>query len=748
MFAARDIVVVPKDITEDTLPTIGSRAKSRYLLESLKLPTPAAFIIVPQAFFTFLNHENGITRWRSILEQSHAFSPEDMVTCSQSLQKLVLQHPYDPTFANQLFTIYHQVIGSHWAHLTISPTEKTKAPVNYPLPVIKGESALLDFIRQLWSAQLTPHALSLYLQQHTDELFSPAAIMVSEFEPATTSGTIITQDPSTHDKDVVRIEAIWGTNPQTDPQLIPGDIYIVSKQTQAILSRIQTPQSKHITIDRFGNYQTSKVSSKDQSKLKLSDEQLRQMTKAAVLIHNHLVTPQIINWLCVNDKVYFTRCKAIDSNFALKPIETNSSSDLTSSIVAQGLTVSPGIVTAPAIKPTATTSNLINRIAIYTEARPQLIKRSKEAAGIIIENGGITSELAMVAREIGIPMLVGTGKLAIKEGTVITLDGLRGVIRKNTQAASPIPLPNTNTKPVGQSEIPTTATKIYLDASSVTTTYTAAFTHADGISICSGYDLLCADGTHPKQLIKKQHDQTLNRLVTSITSICEHMGDRPVFYHPYDLDTESARQLTYGKQFEPSYEANPLLGYRGCARIASDNQIFELELAAIAQVRQKHNQQNCHLLLPIVRSTQELIAAKQFAAAANLYRSPSFNIYAEIGTPAAELLLPQWIDIGIDGILLNADMLAALVLGYDLNAPEVDQNVSITHPAVISMAKQIISVATHAKLPIIVAGYQCNQSLDAVEAYITAGATGITVSPPRFDATKSWIHHYEVNKVT
>ncbi len=746
MVSVPEIIIIPTDVGDYGPADIGSRAYSRFVLTSLKLSTPPSFVVTSTAFYHFLSFENGLSQWRQTIENAHAFSPEDMVTASQTLQKLINKQCFDPLITTNIFDAYDHVLHNKWAHLTISPTPTTQSPVSLPLPVIKGETAFLDFLRQLWSSQITPQALALSLTNHPQRMFQPSPILVSAFETAEVSGTITTIDPLTKDKRLIRVEAIWGTNPQPQPENIPADIYIADKQHQTIISRTRTHQASQITTDHFGHYHTQPVPPAKREKQKLTDDQVITLIQAAQKIHDYSLEPQVINWLMVHNSIFFTRFTTFDPNSTpqYKPNFT-SPSKKTYDVIATGLAAAPGIVTAPILRPTARHTSLANRIAVFKTGDPQLIQRARTAAGIIIESGGLTSELALVARETGIPTLVGTGRITIEDDHVVTLDASHNQI---VTAPTPTVIPHLSVdNHLKQTEDPLiTATPIYLTLSQIDPGHATAYTQTAGIGVCRGADIFSATNIHPKYLLKDNWSKGESLLVASLQDLCQTLGERPVYYLPYDLDTASASALNQGKIYEPTIEQNPIIGYRGAYRITKDPSIFEAELRAISTLRRKYGIKNLSLLLPLVRSLDEIEPLIRLIGDNQLYASPSFQIWAEIGTPAAESFIPHLTDAGIQGIHLNLDLLATLILGYDPNSAEVDQNLTILHPSVLSSIQMIANQANKAKLPIIASAYQLNQSADAIYEVLARGIGAISISPPRFTAVQTWVNQAE-NKI-
>ncbi len=284
---------------------------------------------------------------------------------------------------------------------------------------------------------------------------------------------------------------------------------------------------------------------------------------------------------------------------------------------------------------------------------------------------------------------------------------------------------------------------MYVNVSQIDQTWTSVYQLSKGVGLCRGVDILCQNRIHPKFQLKHHPKDLTNTLSKSLLDLAEHFGERPIYYKPYDLDTFTASKLQHGEVYEPTQECNPLIGYRGAARLVHDSSIFQTELTAIANLRHQQHINTVSLVIPFLRSTSELIAIKQQVAAAQLYRSPSFKIFAEIGTPSAVNLIPQWNEIGLDGFVLNLDLLAALTLGFDPNAADIDQFVDCHHSAVLQQIQAITTITNHVQLPVIAVGYQLDQSIDTLEAVIKQGIQSISISPARYEAINQEIMHLE-----
>lgn len=749
MVFVQDIIVIPDVILENAADLIGYKARARSVLQQLKLPTPPAFVVTSAAFYHFLNYQNGLNKWRSILDNAQALSPENMVAVSQQLQKLVRSHPIDPELHNNITKTYRKIIGNRWAHLTISPTPATKAPVNLPLPVVKGETALIDFLRQIWSAQLSPHSLSLQLITH-QPLIQLAPVMVSCHDTALQSGTITTIEPNTNNKSAMVIEAIYGTNPQTDHQHIPGDIYVVDRTTHAVISRRYQAQTTAITADYFGRYVSKKIPTAQQYAPKLNSQQIDFLVESATKVHSHQLAPQVINWLITKSGVYFTRfhpleVKTTKGHLESIPKPSPANSHITE--LAKGLVASPGICTAPLIRLSSQTSSLSGKVVLLTQPDPDLLPKLRQASGIIIESGGITSSISLAARDIGIPTLVGTGRLTVADGQVITLDAIKGrlIIDTTPPKTSPPIQAKINHQPTTAQRI---ATKLYLSINQINDHFTDVYQQATGVGGLYGNDIVLNMGIHPKRIVDRHLPAFKADFIHKLTEAANLFGDRPVYYHPIDIPTNLGRKLEHGSVYEPIQESNTYFGFRGAFRAAADAHVFQTELDLLAELRNKHALKNLCLCLPLVRHPAEFSKLKRMTAATGLFRSPSFKLAAKIGTPAAINFIPKLAAEGLDSLIIDLDLLGLAVQGYDPDSSEVDQELDPVNPATISLLQTLIDSADSHHLTHFVTSYHLSQSAELITAVIQAGASNLIIQAPQYYQVKSWTAHAEAKLVS
>ena len=140
-----------------------------------------------------------------------------------------------------------------------------------------------------------------------------------------------------------------------------------------------------------------------------------------------------------------------------------------------------------------------------------------------------------------------------------------------------------------------------------------------GVGLLRAEFMIAQIGVHPRHLIaQRRQKEFVDKLAEGLTIFCQEFDPRPIIYRATDFKTNEYRNLDGGKAYEPQ-EPNPMLGYRGAYRYVADPDVFELELAAIKKVRETYK--NLNMMIPFVRSPEELLQVKRIMAASGLIRS-------------------------------------------------------------------------------------------------------------------------------
>jgi pyruvate,water dikinase len=251
-------------------------------------------------------------------------------------------------------------------------------------------------------------------------------------------------------------------------------------------------------------------------------------------------------------------------------------------------------------------------------------------------------------------------------------------------------------------------------------------------------------GVHPKKLIKeKKAHQFTNSLIKGLTSFCRSFSPRPVVYRATDFKTNEYAHLLGGSAFEPT-EPNPMLGFRGAFRYVVDQAVFSLELEAIKAVRQKLGYTNLHLMLPFVRSVDELVKVKRIIAEHGLARSANFKLWLMVEIPANVVLLEKFIEAGIDGVSIGSNDLTMLMLGVDRDNSEVAPAFDELNPAVLWALEKTIKTCHKYRITSSICGQAPSLHPELTEKLIQWGITSVSVTPDMIDQTREIIARAEI----
>ena len=223
---------------------------------------------------------------------------------------------------------------------------------------------------------------------------------------------------------------------------------------------------------------------------------------------------------------------------------------------------------------------------------------------------------------------------------------------------------------------------------------------------------------------------------------CQSFGNRPVVYRTTDFKTNEYRNLLGGKYYEPE-ESNPMIGYRGAYRYLHDEAVFRLEIEAIKKVRNKMGYKNLWVMIPFVRTVDQMIQVKKLLSSYGLVRSPSFKLWMMVEVPSNVILLEDFIKVGIDGVSIGSNDLTMLLLGTDRDNETVAKVFDERNPAVLWALEKIIKTSNRHRITSSICGQAPSTYSDLVQKLVEWGITSVSVSPDAIDRTRDMIKQAE-----
>lgn len=753
-------VVKFSEVDKTDIPLVGGKGANLGEMFNNNFPVPNGFIVTSTAYFDFID-QNGLRKDISnLLSTLNIEDTGQLQQLAEMIQQKILRMPVPSAIELEIKKAYKHLGTNSYVAVRSSATAEDLPTASFAgqqatFLNVKGEEEVFHAVRQAWASLF--EARAIYYRQHSkfDHFKVGIAVPVQLMVEAENSGVIFTIDPLTGNKGKIVIEAIYGLGELIVQGQVTPDHYEVAKSDLLILDKQIAVQKKQM-VRADGENKIVAVAKKWQSVQKITDNHIIELAKLAKRLEEHYYFPQDIEWAIEKGKVYIVQTRPIttlkNQSQNQKIVLNNVRIDLP--IVLKGAPASPGIAFGPVkiingVKEIAKITN--GEILVAEMTNPDFVPAMKKAAAVVTNKGGTTSHAAIVSREMGIPAVVGTGNATkvLRNGQIITVDGARGVIY-NGSFLNHTKMRQINfTKREEKENIatPKTATKVYVNLAEPDLAAEIATRDCDGVGLLRAEFMIAQIGIHPKELIAQKKEKVfIENLSDGLAKICREFYPRPVFYRASDFKTNEYANLKGGRKFEP-VETNPMLGYRGAYRYVSDPKVFNLELEAIRTVRNKLGLKNINLMIPFVRSVEELRKVKQLISAADLHRGPSFKLWIMVELPVNVILLDQFIEVGIDGVSIGSNDLTMLLLGIDRDNAEVFKSFEKDDAALSWAVEKVIKTAHLHGITSSICGQAASDNTDLVDLAVRLGITSISVNPDAIESTRRIVADVEARLV-
>lgn len=575
------------------------------------------------------------------------------------------------------------------------------------------------------------------------------AVIVQRMVEPEVAGGLTTTDPVGQVQDTIIIEAGWGLGVATSAGEITPDRYELNKSTWQITNQIISQQTWEVKLVD-GRLKHQPVP-KDRERLaKLTADQLLELGRLARQAENFFGYPQDIEWAIEGGKLWFLHARPVMTG----PVRSVDFNDIKSfgavgEVIVRGIPGSIGLATGLARivdDPKDPASFPKNAILVTDLTTPSFAPIIQKAAGVITNTGGATTHAALIAREFGVPCVVGAtaATTLIPDGQLITIDGIHGLVYKGKIHHQDL-VDQHRSMPIHQrhSNDWVTGTKIYVNIASVDQAKQAAQLPVDGVGLVRSEFLIAESGEHPLSLVAKGRGRELqDQIVQKLVEISRAFQPRPVVFRTADFKTNEYRQLKNGEQYE-TVEQNPALGYRGAARYVDDSTLFNLELESIRIVRQQQGLTNLWLVIPFVRTLDEFKQILIMVQAAGLVTDRNFKIWLMVETPGNVWSMADYCQLGIQGISIGSNDLTQLILGVDRDSSRLSDYFDERDPAVVTAMKQAIQVARQYHLTSSICGNGASVHPDLVAELVTAGITSVSVVPDKVEETRRLVASVE-----
>lgn len=754
-------VVWFNQVGKEDIALVGGKGANLGEMVKAGFPVPNGFIVTSHTYFEFLKENNLEQKIRHLINTINFDNPHSLKQVSELLKKEIVNGEIKNELKLDVYKAYKKLGGLLKDPLVAVRSSATAedlpnasfAGQQETFLNVKGESNLIIKIKECFASLFTERAIFYRHENKFDHTKVGIAVPVQKMIESKASGVMFTIDPVTNDKTKIVIEAVLGLGEMMVQGIVTPDHYEVSKKTNEILIKSVSEQKKMLKKVGTENKETN-ISILQRKKQKISNSQILELAKLGKMLEKHYYFPQDVEWAIENGHVYIVQTRPITTinqklpaRNASQPASQAERGGQGASVaggkiqsqkedgerfdfgspILKGASASPGIITGHVriLKNASQIGSIVSGEVLVTEqTNPDYVPAMKKASAIVTNLGGKTSHAAIVSRELGIPAVVGTEKatLVLKTGEVVTVNGSTGEIFKGGNFTL------VRRETFAEDKSLKTATKVYINLAEPELAQKHSKGSSNGVGLLRAEFMIAGIGIHPKKMIRDgKKKQFIAELSDKLEQFCYAFNPRPVVYRATDFKTNEYRNLIGGRSFEP-VEPNPMLGYRGAFRYIHDPQVFELELEAIKEVRNKKGYRNLWLMLPFVRTPKELIETKKIISSSGLSRSTTFKLWMMVEIPSNVILLEDFIKVGIDGVSIGTNDLTMLILGTDRDNSEVSHVFDERNPAVLWAIERVIKTARKHGITSSICGQAASYS-EILDVAIGSGVTSVSVSP-------------------
>lgn len=768
---------------EDVLSVGGKNASLGEMTRHLKakgVPVPDGFAVTAEAFRYFLAHNRLAER---IYAELRRLAPSDLAALERTgaeIRRWIREAPMPPELVEQITAAYAELARTYGPDPDVAVRSSATAE---DLPTasfagqqdtflnIRGAAQVIEACRQVYASLFNDRAIS-YRAHHGfahEQVAISVGVQKMVRADLACSGVMFTLDTETGFPDVVVINAAYGLGENVVKGVVNPDEYRVFKTTLAqgkrpiLKRRLGDKALKMIyaaeSLHEGATTRNVPVPEDERNRFALADDEILELARYAVAIERHYSRvagrpmPMDIEWAkdgrrgglyILQARPETVRSRERRDVYEVYVLETRGK------VLATGTSVGRKIAAGPARRIIAVTEAHRlepGEILVTDMTDPDWEPVMKIAAAIVTNRGGRTCHAAIVARELGIPAVVGCGEATevIADGAPVTVscaEGNTGYVYEGIQKF--------RLERVSLEAAKRPRTKIMMNVGNPDQAFEHALIPNDGVGLAR-LEFIIAHGiqAHPRALLEyeklsaeeRAHIDRLTagypdrrtfyieRLAEGIGTIAAAFYPKPVIVRLSDFKSNEYALLYGGSHFEPK-EENPMLGWRGASRYYAEafRASFAMECAALKKVRDDMGLVNVAVMIPFARSREEVERVLALMAEEGLVRGrEGLKIYLMCEIPANALLADDFLEL-LDGFSIGSNDLTQLTLGVDRDSGLV-KGFDERHPAVLKLMEMAIRAARAKGKYIGICGQAPSDYPQITEWLVRQGIESISLNP-------------------
>ncbi|WP_350226186.1 phosphoenolpyruvate synthase [Vibrio parahaemolyticus] len=757
-------------------------------LANVGVSVPNGFATTSYAFNQFLDHEGLDERIHQLLDELDVDDVEALRKTGATIRQWVLQAPFPADLEQEIRNNYEELIEGN-TELSVAVRSSATAE---DLPDasfagqqetflnVKGIDAVLEATKHVYASLFNDRAISYRVHQGFDHrgISLSAGIQRMVRSDKASSGVMFTLDTESGFDQVVFITSSWGLGEMVVQGAVnPDEFYVHKPMLEAGEHPIvkKTFGSKLIKMIYSNNQEIGKqvdiidTSEEDRNTFSLNEEEIKELAKQAMIIEKHYQRPMDIEWAKdgIDGKLYIvqarpeTVCSQTEQN-VIERYELNNKAD----VLVEGRAIGQRIGKGPVrLVDSLDQMSLVQEgdVLVTDMTDPDWEPVMKKASAIVTNRGGRTCHAAIIARELGIPAIVGCGDATSKltDGATVTVscsEGETGYVYQGDL--------DFEVKRSSVNELPLLPTKVMMNVGNPDRAFDFAQIPNEGVGLARlEFIINKMIGIHPKALLnfdaqsdelkaeikqrirgyKDPIDFYVSKLTEGIATIASAFWPKRVIVRMSDFKSNEYSNLVGGKAYEP-HEENPMLGFRGASRYISPvfEDCFELETQAIKRVRNEMGLKNVEIMIPFVRTPSEAASVIDLLAKFDLRRGDQgLKVIMMCELPSNAVLADEFLKY-FDGFSIGSNDMTQLTLGLDRDSGDVAHLFDERNAAVKIMLKMAIDAATKAGKYVGICGQGPSDHEDLAEWLMEQGISSVSLNPDTVIDT--WLQLGKVSK--
>lgn len=772
----KSLVIPFKDLRLSDLPLVGGKNASlgemfNQLTEE-GVQVPDGFATTSEAFWLFIEKNHLELALNDLIRRLDRSRYSNLQEIGAKARNLILEASLPEQLKQEVELAYTHLSNGPLREVAVRSSataedlpEASFAGQHDTFLNVKGLDALLKRVKDCFASLYTDRAIKYREDKgfaHHDIALSVGVQLMVRSDKGC-SGVGFTIEPESGFENVILLSGVWGLGENIVQGVVNPDEFYVFKPTleqgknAIIQKKLGSKERTMIYAESNGHASTTNITTpiKQQNLFVLTDDEVLQLAKWALVIEKHYEKPMDIEWAKdgITNELFITQARPETVHFSQeKNIHTEYTIEQKGVLLAKGNAIGSKVAsgTARLLKHPDQREKLKEGDILVTEnTSPDWDPLLKKAGGVITDRGGRTSHAAIVARELGVPAVVGTGNATqtIKDGETITISCAEGKTGFVYQGALKVTEKQINFSSI---HLPKTEAKLILSDPEKAFQLSRYPNHGVGLlrmefiithkikihpMALVRYDTL--EDTKVKneiaELTKNYEDKGVyfvDQLAQGIATIAAAFYPREVIVRMSDFKTNEYANLLGGTAFEPK-EENPMLGFRGAARYADKRykEGFALECKAIKKVRDEMGLTNVKVMIPFCRTLEEGKNVIEVLRKNDLERGKNkLEVYMMVEIPSNVILAEEFAGI-FDGFSIGSNDLTQLTLGIDRDSEIMASHFDENDPAAKQMIAMAIEKANRKGKKIGLCGQAPSDFQEFAAFLVQAGISSISFNP-------------------